>query len=111
MCAATYVLLALRYSDEFASALFQEVLGMEESTTYQAIVRRGRAEEARRMLLLMGETKFGPADGPTREAVEIIDDIQQLEQLGVRLLAADSWQDLLAVPARRRGSSRRKGAD
>jgi len=37
--AATYVLLGLRYSDEFAHALFEEVLGMEESATYQAIVR------------------------------------------------------------------------
>src|SRR5262249_47280976 len=34
------VLLGLRYSDEFANALFQEVLGMEQSATYQAIVRR-----------------------------------------------------------------------
>jgi len=40
---------------------------MKESTTYQAIVREGReegrdegrTEEARRMLLLVGETKFG----------------------------------------------------
>ena len=37
--AATYVLLGLRYSDEFAHALFEEVLGMEESATYRAIVR------------------------------------------------------------------------
>lgn len=35
---------------------------MEQSTTYQAIVRRGRAEQARRMLLLLGEAKFGPPD-------------------------------------------------
>jgi predicted transposase YdaD len=51
--AATYVLLGLRYSDEVAHALFEEVLGMEQSATYQAIVRKGReegrAEEARRI--------------------------------------------------------------
>src|SRR2546429_55453 len=34
--AAMYVLLGLRYSDEVAHALFEEVLGMEESSTYQA---------------------------------------------------------------------------
>src|SRR5438876_1884033 len=70
--AATYVLLGLRYSDEFAHALFEEVLGMEQSATYQAIVRRGRAEEARRMLLLQGETKFGPPDAATQAALESI---------------------------------------
>src|SRR5258706_15374661 len=60
--AATYVLLGLRYSDEFAHALFEEVLGMEESATYQAIVRRGReegrAEGARHTLFLQGKQKF-----------------------------------------------------
>ena len=43
--ATTYVLLGLRYSDAFADLLFQEVLGMEESTTYQAIIRKGRREK------------------------------------------------------------------
>lgn len=43
--AVTYTLLGLRYSDAFADLLFQEVLGMEESTTYQAIVRKGRLAE------------------------------------------------------------------
>src|SRR5262249_37756864 len=37
--AAAYVLLGLRYSDEFADAVFEEILGMEESSTYRAIVR------------------------------------------------------------------------
>lgn len=32
------MLLGLRYSQAFADVLFQEVLGMEESVTYQAIV-------------------------------------------------------------------------
>ncbi len=43
--AATYVLLGLRYSDQLANALFEEVLGMEQSSTYQFIVRRERVGE------------------------------------------------------------------
>jgi predicted transposase YdaD len=93
--AATYVLLGLRYAEEFARSLFEEVLGMEQSTTYQAIVRRGRAEEARRMLLLQGEAKFGPPDEATRAALEQISDLAQLEALGVRLMNAGSWPKLL----------------
>src|SRR5262249_2089876 len=104
--AATYVLLGLRYSREFAYALFQEVLGMEESVTYQAIVQKGReegrAQEARHILLLQGETKFGPPDARTRGAIEAINDLQRLEELGVRLLSTDSWQELLALPRPRR---------
>ena len=105
--AAVYVLLGLRYSDEFANTLFEEVLGMEQSTTYQAIVRKGRAEEARRLLLLMGETKFGPPTAAVRGAIESIGELAELEQLGVRLVSADSWEELVPVPARRRRASRR----
>jgi predicted transposase YdaD len=117
--AATYVLLGLRYSDEFAHALFEEVLGMEESATYQAIVRRareegreeGRAEEARRLLLLLGEPKLGPVDDATRAAIEGLSDLARLEELLVRSETAASWQELLPTPgARRRNGRRRAGA-
>ncbi len=103
--AAAYVLLGLRYTDEFADALFEEVLGMEESSTYRAIVRRGREEEGRHILLLQGEAKFGPPDATDRAALESITDVAQLEELAVRLMTADSWQELL--PARNRTRRRR----
>jgi predicted transposase YdaD len=106
--AATYVLLGLRYSEGAAQALFQEVLGMEESATYRGIVRRGRAEEARRLLLLQGETKFGPPDATARAALEGMEDLARLEELGVRLLSAGSWQELLPPQAPRRRDGRRK---
>jgi predicted transposase YdaD len=105
---AAYLLLGLRYSDEFAYALFQEVLGMEQSATYQAIMRRGRAEEARRILLLQGETKFGAPDAAGKAAIESIDDLPRLEELGVRLINADSWQELLPKAVKRRSNSPRK---
>lgn len=111
--AATYVLLGLRYSDAFARALFAEVFGMKESTTYQAIIREGRAEgrveEARHMLFLQGEHKFGPASAAIRRAIEAISDVTQLEALGVRLLRAESWQDVLPETAPRRGRGRKTG--
>jgi predicted transposase YdaD len=113
---ATNVLLGLRDSDQVAHALFEEVLGMEQSATYQAIVRRGReegreegrAEEARRILLLQGETKFGPPGAAVRASIENIRDLAQLEELGVRLMSAGSWHDLLPPPAQRRRNGRRR---
>src|SRR5262249_6240022 len=109
--AAAYVLLGLRYSDEFADALFEEGLGMEESTTYPAIVRRGRAEQARHILLLQGEAKFGPPDPATLSAIEAVSDLVRLDDLSVRLLEVDSWQELLASPAARRRNGRRRSRD
>lgn len=119
--AATYVLMGLRYSQDFTQTLFQEVLGMKESVTYQAIIQegktqglaegraKGRAEEARQFVLTLGENKFQkPAGKAVRESLEAISEVSELEALGVRILHVNSWEDLLAgkkpTPRRRRSS-------
>jgi signal transduction histidine kinase len=107
--AATYVLLGLRYSDAFADLLFQEVLGMEESTTYQAIVRKSRLAEARQILLGLGQKQFGPCDEATVRTLNAIEDVQRLEALINRILDVDSWQALLQPTGRHRGNGRRHG--
>ncbi len=83
---------------------------MEESSTYRAIVRRGRIEGERHVVLLQGEKKFGPPDTATRAALESITDVAQLEELAVRLMTARSWQELLPARGRtRRARPRAKG--
>jgi predicted transposase YdaD len=107
---ASYILLGVRYSAQFATALFQEVLGMEESATYRAIIQmgrnegrvEGRAEEARHMLLVLGEDKFGPPDEAIALAVQAITDVERLESLARQVRHAESWHQLLAPPARGR---------
>ena len=71
---------------------------MEESTTYQAIITRGRIDEARKILLRQGSKRFAPADARARAAVEAITDIDRLEKLTERLLDVSSWDELLATP-------------
>jgi hypothetical protein len=104
--AATYVLLGLRYSDAIADLLFQGVLGMEESATYQAIVRKGRLSEARQILLRQGRKLFGPADETTESALNAIEDMAKLEELTERILDVGSWQELLQPTSRRRRNGR-----
>jgi hypothetical protein len=108
--AATYVLLGLRYSEAFADVLFQEVLGMEESVTYQAIVRKSRVGEARRLLFLIGEERLGSPSEAVRAAINDLEDVDRLEQLAMRLHHVDSWEELLASPPRRRRNGRRGGS-
>ncbi|HEY7312807.1 MAG TPA: hypothetical protein VH643_25815 [Gemmataceae bacterium] len=79
----------------------------EESTTYQAIVRKGRLAEARRFLILLGQEKLGPPPEAAMAAVYDLEDIDHLEKLGKRLLSADSWEALLDLPSRRRRKARR----
>jgi hypothetical protein len=109
-----YVPLGLCNFEAFAHALFEATLGMEQSTTYQGILRRGREEgrieEARRLVLLLGELKFGAPDDATRSVIEALDDVARLEELGVRLLNANSWPEVLAPQTPRRRNGRRRSS-
>jgi len=113
---AAYLLMGLRYSEELASQLLEGVQKMQESTTYQAILREGRNEgliegrnegliegrlsEAQRVLLLQGEVRFGVPDEATRNAIEAIRDLECLERMSKRILDAriGDWVGLLDTP-------------
>ena len=69
---------------------------MRDSSTYMAIVEEGIAQGERRLLLLFGESRFGPPDEDTRSKLEAITDADTLERLARRLMTVSSWSELLA---------------
>jgi hypothetical protein len=81
--------------------MLKGVQNMRESTTYQAILREGRAEGRiageQRLLVLWGTKRFGEPDAETLAAVEAIRDTDRLEALAKRILDPDIqiWDDLL----------------
>jgi predicted transposase YdaD len=104
---ATYILMGLSYTDELTNTLLEGVLEMEQSVTYQAIVKKGEAREKRKMLLLLGSQRFGAPDAHTAAAIEAITDLDRLEQLALQLNQASSWEELLATSHSRRRDRRR----
>jgi predicted transposase YdaD len=101
---ATFILMGLRYSSGLAAQLLRGVVSMKESTTYQMILEEGAIAEAKKLLLLQGTSRFGAPDGRTATALEGVNQLSDLEELGVRLLRVRSWQELLKAekaPARR----------
>ena len=94
---AAYLLMGLRYSDELVSQLLEGIQSMRESTTYQAILREGRIAGEQQLLLRQGTKLFGAPDAATVSAVEAIQDVARLEQLGERILdpTLRGWQELL----------------
>jgi hypothetical protein len=82
---------------------------MEESVTYQAIMRKGRLIEARRILLILGQKRFGPADESTMANLNAIDDVQKLDKLIDRVLDVGNWQELVQPTKRRQHNGRRRG--
>jgi predicted transposase YdaD len=100
--AATYILMGLVHPGSIAKALLQGVRKMKESTTYQAILREGKAEgkleEAKRILLRQGRKRFGPPKAAIKSTIESIADLVRLEHLSDRILDAKSWDELIDGP-------------
>ncbi len=96
---ASYLLMGLRYHHTVIDQVLAGVMQMEESSTYQAILQRGaqrgQVSEAQRMLLLVGQQKFGPPTQNASAAVAAITDTARLEALAARIFSASSWDDLL----------------
>src|SRR5262249_35596318 len=99
-----------------AQELFRGVRSMKESVTYQMILEEGEAKgeakgalaEAKKLLRLLGESRFGPPEAQTTRALEAIADLTRLEELGIRVLQVGSWQELLGrAPQRPNGRRRR----
>jgi predicted transposase YdaD len=109
---ATYLLMGLCYSEETVSQLLAGVQNMQESTTYQAILREGREagreegrEEGRiageqRFLVHLGTKRFGKPGASTLAAIEAIRNIERLEALGERIIdpGIHDWDSLLEAP-------------
>ena len=100
--AATFLLMGLIYPDGLANTLLQGKSFMRESSTYQAILREGRAEgkaegkaeEARRMLLLFGREHLGPPAPEFEAKVEAMIVVGQIEELTKRSRVVSTWEEL-----------------
>ena len=118
---ATRILMGLRHSQEKVvsiiegvSAMLFGIRGIEESSVYQGILKRGEAqgiekgiekgiaqgaiEEARRTLL-HGRKKLGPAGESIEAEINALADLDRLHDLIDRILDVSTWDELLAPPS------------
>ena len=85
---------------------------MEESVTYQEIIKKGKAEgkaegvaeEAQRILLRVGTKTFGAPDAAIAEII----DRERLEAMIDRVGEVKSWLELLAKPRSQRRNGRKR---
>ena len=71
---------------------------MRESSTYQGILEEGALNQARKMVLQLGQKHFGPASADVVTAVQGIDDLERLERFHNGCSEVSSWQELLQLP-------------
>jgi predicted transposase YdaD len=103
---AAYVLMGLTYDQAFTERLLQGVIGMEESVTYQAIIRKGlelgRKQEIHRILLQLGEDQFGSIpSAKVKQSLDQIASVEALEDLTRKLRRARTWEELLGLPTKK----------
>jgi hypothetical protein len=71
---------------------------MRDSDTYLAILDEGREEEVKRLIRLVGEKRFGPADELVLTQINGITDLERLERMMIRLHKMPNWQKVLNTP-------------
>jgi predicted transposase YdaD len=99
---AAFVLAGLRVPRLIARQLFQGVRAMRESDTYQAILDEGRDEgridEVKRMILRLGQKRFGAPGENVTATLATLTDLERLEFLLEHLGDVGSWDEFLALP-------------
>jgi hypothetical protein len=103
---------APRYEQALVEHLLEGVMALEESTTYQAIVEKGRTlgarQEARKLVQIWGKEQCGTAAPAWMvQALEQIDSLEQLEALAKQAVRVRSWEELLPRPRRASGRAGR----
>ena len=90
------------------------IRGIEESTVYQRILRKGmaigrielreevceevRIEEARETLLRQGRKRLGPPNEQIEAAITALGDLDRLHELTDRISDVSTWDELMASP-------------
>lgn len=105
---AALVLTGLRLPREQAIQLFRGVRFMsvvKDSSVYEWFLEegvskgmsQGMIQGTRKVILHLGQKRFGPPDAGIVAALDAITDLSRLERMSERLLDAASWQEVLAT--------------
>jgi len=90
-----FFLTGARVSEEAVLRLYSGVPLVQESTSYQYVLRQGALNDRRETLLELGGERFGPPDDAVATSLAGITDLDRLKRMTRRLLRVSSWQELL----------------
>jgi len=85
----------MRYDDAIVAAALRGIHEMKESTTYQAILREGRIEVIREVLLEDIDAKFGFVPPTIAEQIQATEDVERLRAARRMLFQVSSLEHLV----------------
>ena len=71
---------------------------MHESEVYLAILKEAEKESARKLILIYGEERLGPAEPSVITTLYSIRDGDRLERMASCAETATNWQEILDTP-------------
>jgi predicted transposase YdaD len=94
---AAYVLTGVRVTQDEVNRLYRGITMLEESTSYQYILKRGALERLRKLVLRLGRAKFAAEpDAAIVSRIEAVAEPDELDRLAERVLFVNSWAELIA---------------
>jgi len=94
--ASSFFLCGLRHNMDIAKEIFRSLhMIMEDSSTYQGVIKIGALGTLRRTIMRQGTERFGAPPEGAAALLDSIGDLGQLENLAVHVVKATSWDDLL----------------
>jgi len=70
---------------------------MQELTAYDEAMEEGELRVSHRLLLRLGEKRFGAVGEAIEAELRAIRDLDRLERLAIAILTTNSWEELLAT--------------
>ena len=71
---------------------------MQESDTYLMILDEGQVFQARKIILIIGEERWGLPEESVKAQLNNIADLDRLERMIRRAVKADNWHEILDTP-------------
>ncbi|MBN9118667.1 MAG: hypothetical protein J0I06_05845 [Planctomycetes bacterium] len=94
---AAYILSSMHVAPVVARAIFNKVIAMQESGTYQLILEEGAIKHTRELILRLGQKQLGEPTDKQKNRLSAIEDLERLDRIAIKVLTAKSWDALLRV--------------
>jgi predicted transposase YdaD len=89
------VLMGLRFEATMIESLLKGVINMEDSVTYQEIIRKGRRNELKGMIQEAGLLKLGEMSSKQLAKLENIMELELLRKVMINVVVKQNWDDVL----------------
>lgn len=94
---AAYILAGMHTRSPVAKRIFEKVLAMRESGTYQLILEEGAIAHTQELVLKLGRKRLGEPSDKQANKLKAIQDLDRLDRLVEKAPTAKSWDALLRM--------------